>query len=175
MLARHADNLHARTAASTIDPEGMAPHLTWAFLGDVAEDHIPAVAAIFDAAMIDVPGPVECAVTGLSSPGDGTRIVADVDIDELETLAAVRDRFLGAVAPYASLQDVRPWLPHVQLLRTRENRVVPSSLLEGESATVRDVQWISSEMRLIASLPSPGGRQNRLLHRCSLDHDTVSS
>jgi 2'-5' RNA ligase len=142
-------------------------HLTWAFLGDVAEEYVPVVAQALDAAAIDVPGPTLCTASTYDSFGRGRVLGAEVEVELLAMLDAVRDRFLDSVAPYAPQLDRRAWRPHVSILRASRNETLPEAMF-ARSALPSPVQWVSSDLRLYASLPSPVGTQHRMLHAVPL-------
>lgn len=152
-------------AGRALDPSTM--HLTWTFLGDVAEEYVPVLAQALDAAAVDVPGPTLCTTSTYDSFGRGRVLGAEVEVELLAMLDAVRDRFLDAAAPYAPQLDRRAWRPHVSLLRAARNTVLPEAMFV-KSALPATVQWVSSDLRLYASLPSPVGTQHRVLHAVPL-------
>jgi 2'-5' RNA ligase len=138
--------------------EATSMHVTFAFLGDVPEEHVHVVAATLDRCASRVSGATSSAVSGARSYGDGRVAGVDVDYELLALLDAARDEFLLAVAPYAPQLDRRAWRPHVTVARGRD--------LSTEAALPMPpaASWITSELRLFASLPAPGGRQHRILH-----------
>jgi 2'-5' RNA ligase len=142
-------------------------HLTWAFLGDVREEYVPVIAQALDAAAMDVPGPTLCTASTYDSFGRGRVLGAEVQVELLAMLDAARDRFLDAAAPYAPRLDHRAWRPHVSLLRAPRDTVLPEAMF-AKSALPAPVQWVASDLRLYASLPSPVGTQHRLLHAVPL-------
>lgn len=140
-----------------------ALHLTWAFLGDVAEEHVPAVARSLEVASSTVPGPTACSVAGVRAYGSGRVLGVEIDVELLTLLDAARDGFLRAVAPYAHGLDQRAWLPHVSVARARGRRTLPAALVDGPPQPPA-ATWIAPGLALYASLPAPDGRQHRRVH-----------
>jgi 2'-5' RNA ligase len=165
-LADHADVLSATfDVGRACDPATM--HLTWAFLGRVAEEHVPAIASALDQAAESVIGPTSCRVEGCGAFGRHRALAAEVDVELLAMLDSARDQFLGATAPYAPEMDHRPWRPHVTILRSRGHEQLPAALL-ADCSLPAPISWIASELRLYASLPGPAGSQHRVLHAAPL-------
>lgn len=135
-------------------------HVTWSFLGDVAEEYVPAVATALGSAAHEMHGPVRCTTGAVESFGGGRVLAATVDVDLLAVLDAVRDRFQLAVAAYAPQLDRRPWHPHVSIVRAPNRSIDALGPLPPLSAS----SWVAGELQLYASLPGPDGRQHRLLH-----------
>jgi 2'-5' RNA ligase len=158
LLADHVTQFAPEHRLRVVDPTAL--HLTFAFLGDVAEEHVPVVATALETAFNDVPGPTCARVAGASSYGNGSALGFDIDLDLLVPLDAARDRFLDAAAPYAPQLDRRPWHPHVTVARTQ-----PGDLPQVEAPAA---SWIAADVRLFASLRGPGGRQHRQLHAIPL-------
>lgn len=146
--------------ATLVDPTQY--HVTWAFLGDVVEEHVPAVARAIERAASEVPGPTSCRVVGAGQYGSGRVLGADVDVELLPLLDAARDHLLDTIHPYAPAADERSWRPHVTLIRARGGTRLPDRLLT--EPTPPAAAWIAPELRLLASLPAPGGRAHRVLH-----------
>jgi 2'-5' RNA ligase len=142
-------------------------HLTWAYLGRVAEEHLPLVARTLDDAAAEVPGATGCRVQGCAPFGHGRALGAEVDVELLASLDATRDHFLDAAAPYAPELDRRAWRPHVTILRSRDRESLPSTLF-ADASLPAPVSWIATELRLYASLPGPAGSQHRVLHAAPL-------
>ncbi|MCW2923212.1 MAG: 2,3-cyclic phosphodiesterase [Thermoleophilia bacterium] len=162
IIADVADALASRTeGARPVDQRHL--HVTWAFLGDVAEEVVPAVASAFEAAAFDVPGPTQCAVTRVVPMAERRVLALEVELDLLATLDAARDRFLDAVAPYAPDLDERGWRPHVSIVRSTDGRPLPADLFGG-SYPAPAARWVVPELGLFASLPGPSGHQHRALH-----------
>ncbi len=161
-LADISEALAGRTSGATAVPVGEL-HVTWSFLGDVAEEYVPAVASALDSAAFAVPGPTACSLGEPTLLGGGRALTLEVSLDLLAVLDAVRDSFVNAVQAYAPHVDRRPWHPHVTLLRTRTqqsmSRAIEELRLLAPSAT-----WVSPELRLYASLPGPTGHLHKLLH-----------
>lgn len=148
-------------AGRPTDPATM--HLTWAFLGRVAEEYVPVVARSLEAAAFEVPGPTLCTVAGCSAFGRGRVLAAEVELELLATLDAARDHFLESTKPYAPDADRRPWHPHVTILRSTRGAVLPAAMFQPAAATM-PLSWVAPELRLYASLPGPAGAQHRVLH-----------
>lgn len=161
-LADLGEALAERTSGAVAVPVEEL-HVTWSFLGDVAEEYVPAVASALDAAAFRVPGPTSCTLGEPALLGNGRALTLDVSLDLLAVLDAARDSFVDAVQAYAPHLDRRPWRPHVTLLRTRSessmHRAVEELRHHAPAAT-----WVSPELRLYASLPGPTGRLHKLLH-----------
>lgn len=138
-------------------------HVTWAFLGDVAEEYVPAVASALDGAAFAVPGPTSCSLGEPTVLGGGRALTLEVLPDLLAVLDAARDSFVNAVQSYAPHVDRRPWRPHVTLLRTRSQRSMARAIDQLRSLAPT-ATWVSPELRLYASLPGPTGHLHRLLH-----------
>lgn len=138
-------------------------HLTFAFLGSVAEEYVPAVAVALEDAARSLPGPIACTVTGAAPFGGGRVLGATVEIDLLAVLAAVRERFLDAVRPYALERDERAWRPHVSLLRAPRRTTVDMPDPH-ELRRVIGTTWVAGRLDLLASLPGPGACLYRRLH-----------
>lgn len=164
----HAQALldHAALLASTLTDGHVEPdslHLTWAFLGDVCEDVVPAVIEAVEVAALDIPGATACSIAGVDMFAEGRELGFDVDVELLAMLDAARDRFLDRVAPCAPHLDRRPWRPHVAVLRSaggvRFSQAAVRSMPAPASAT-----WIASELRLYVSLPASQGHRHRMLH-----------
>lgn len=158
-LADHGDALVAALdAGRTSDPATM--HVTWAFLGSVAEDYVPAVARVLDAAAAEVPGPTMCSFGPVASFGRGRALAVEVDVELLAPLDAARDHFLATVAPYAPQLDRRAWRPHVTFLRSRKQPLPSGRVALPPPAA----SWVVPELRLYASLPGPDEHQHRIVH-----------
>lgn len=161
-LAGVGDAIASRTpgARHVVDAD---LHLTFAFVGAVAEEYVPAVAASFEDTARTIPGPVACTLTGTAPFGRGRVLGATVEVDLLAVLAAARERFIDAVRPYAHQVDERAWRPHVSLVRApREGSLdMPGP---HELQRIVGTSWLAASMSLRASLPGPGGSHYRLLH-----------
>jgi 2'-5' RNA ligase len=142
-------------------------HVTFAFLGDVAEEYVPAVAGALETAASAVPGPTACSVGEPVVLGGGRALTLDVSLDLHAMLDAARDSFVDSVHAYAPHLDLRPWHPHVTLLRTRSTTSMERALDELRSRTPRE-SWVSGELGLYASLPGPTGRLHKVLHAVPL-------
>ncbi|MCW2928640.1 MAG: 2-5 ligase superfamily [Thermoleophilia bacterium] len=140
-----------------------AMHVTFAYVGAVAEEHVPAIAASLEDAAFSMPGAVALTLTGLDLFGDGHVLGACVDADLHVILDVARDRFQDAVRPFAPRADAGAWRPHVSLLRAPRGGELPRSL-RFERLDVQPSTWIAPELRLYASLPGPDGRQHRRMH-----------
>lgn len=164
----HAERLadHAEAIASSIGmgrpTDAATMHLTWAFLGTVAEDYVPAVANALDAAAGEVPGPTLCTTTTASRLARGRVLAVDVDVELFASLGGARDRFLDTVATYAPALDRRPWRPHVTILRAPRDGQLPAELELAPAPP--PARWVAPDLCLYASLPGPAGNQHRLLH-----------
>jgi RNA 2',3'-cyclic 3'-phosphodiesterase len=165
---------HARTLASHADllaadePDlhpGVAEdlHVTFAFLGEVSEEYVPAIADALDAAAYSIPGPTGCAVRGVDAYGAGRVLAVDVDLELHSLLDRARDQLLDAVRAYAPALDQRPWRPHLSLLRATRGAQLPfvDARVQHQLARLR---WVAGELRLFASLPGPTGPTYRQLH-----------
>jgi 2'-5' RNA ligase len=161
-LGEHAELLASRSAGC-VAIEAPELHVTFAFLGTVPEEYLPAVASAVDAAARDVPGPSGCIVRGISAYGDGRVLAADVDVELLAVMASARDRFIDSVRPYARTVERRGWQPHVTLLRAPDGIALPPITRE-DVAAAASVAWVSSELRLYASVPGPMGSLYRQVH-----------
>jgi 2'-5' RNA ligase len=161
-LAEHAELIADRSPAA-VAIEAPELHVTFAFLGDVPEEYLPALAGTIDAAAREVPGPTGCVVHGLSAYGNGRILAADVDIELLAAISSTRDRFLDAVMPYAIDVDRRGWQPHVSLLRTSAGVPLPP-ITQDDVVATSGVSWVASELRLYASVPGPLGALHRQIH-----------
>lgn len=161
-LADYGEAIAARLGGASV---AAAPnlHLTVAFLGDVPEEYVPAVAERLDEAAECVPGPTACSVTGVTTFGRAGRALGvEVDVELLAPISACRDRLLDAVLPYALHADTRRWRPHVTVLRTRAREALAREL--GDVPPAPALQWVAPGLALHASLPAPGGRHYRRLH-----------
>jgi 2'-5' RNA ligase len=138
-------------------------HVTFAFLGDVAEEYVPAVARALDDAAFTVPGPTSCTLGEPAVLGNGRALTVDVSLDLHAVLDCARDSFVDAVQAYAPSADRRPWRPHVTLLRTRTEQSM-SRAIDGLRDLVPNATWVSPELRLYASLPGPTGHLHKVLH-----------
>lgn len=134
-------------------------HMTFAWLGDVPEEYVPAIAAALDDAATASPGASGCTVSGVSAMGGGRALAAMVDVELIAALDAARDQFLAAVAAYAPGADRRPWRPHVTVARSASSGATEALIERAPS-----VSWVARELTLRASLPAPIGRQYRELH-----------
>lgn len=162
VLADYAEAMAGRVeGARAVAKEGM--HTTWAFLGNVAEEYVPAVARALDVAAGSVPGPTLCTVAGIAPFGRNRALGVEVDVELLALLDSARDRFLEAVIAYAPDADRRAWRPHVTILRARHGAALPNALIEAPPAPPA-VSWVVPELRLYASLPGPAGHQHKVLH-----------
>jgi 2'-5' RNA ligase len=161
VLADYADALVDMGCIAT-DPTAL--HVTFAFLGDVAEEHVPMIATALDAAASRVPGATGCAVHGVDAYGSGRALGVDVDVELLAPIAAARDRFIEAVMPYAIGVDRRPWRPHATVARMQGTALLDDVELPLPPAA----SWVAGDLRLYASLPGLAGRQHRLLHAAPL-------
>lgn len=161
-LADLGDALAGRASGAVPVPAEKL-HVTYAFLGEVAEEYVPAVASALDAAAFDVPGPTSCSLGQPAVLGGGRALTLDVSLDLLAVLDAARDTFVDAVQAYAPNLDRRPWRPHVTLLRTRSEQSL-NRAVDGLRDFVPTATWVSPELRLYASLPGPTGRIHKLLH-----------
>ncbi|MCB0879688.1 MAG: hypothetical protein KDC46_12015 [Thermoleophilia bacterium] len=142
-------------------------HVTFGFLGDVAEEYVPAVASALDAAAFSVPGPTSCTVDGVEPFGGGRVLGATIDVDLHAVLDSARDRFIDSVRPYAPHVDQRAWRPHLSLVRVPRGTALPN--VRGAAALPDErIGWIAPELRLYASLPAPGGSVHRVLHAVPL-------
>ncbi len=159
---------HVEQALTQLGPaevlESDSLHLTWAFLGDVTEEVVPAVVAAFEASVADVPGPTACTPTGAETFSGDRVLGLSVDVELLTLLDAARDRFLQTVAPYAPQLDERAWRPHVSVLRTHGQRRLPVHAAASVLPLPAGISWIAPDLRLYASLPAPAGRIHRVLH-----------
>lgn len=159
LLAEHASGARALTSDQL--------HLTFAYLGDVAEEHVPAVATALEAAARSITGPTSVTLGEPTQLGDGTALAFEASLDLHVLVDTARDRFIDAVVPYALDVERRPWHPHVTILRTRTNtsmQRVLDTLADGAPAR----SWVASELQLIASLPGPSGRLHKVLHSVPL-------
>lgn len=157
-----AEDIASRTRGARAATQGDL-HVTFAFLGSVAEEYVPAVAAALEDAARTIPGPVACTLTGTAPFGAGRVLGATVEIDLLAVLATARERFLVAVQPYASEHDERAWRPHVSLVRAPKGDVIDMP----DSRTLQRIvgtTWVAGGMSLLASLPAPQGTLYRHLH-----------
>lgn len=161
-LADIGEALAERTNGATAVPVDQL-HVTWSFLGDVAEEYVPAVASALDGAAFAVPGPTACALGEPTLLGNGRALTLEVSLELLAVLGAARDSFVNAVQAYAPNVDRRPWHPHVTLLRTRSEQSMTRAIDELRSISPT-ASWISPELRLYASLPGPTGHLHKLLH-----------
>lgn len=161
-LADHADGIASELGAGrAVDATTM--HVTWAFLGAVAEEYVPAVAKALDSAASEVPGATLCTSSSLASFGSGRVLAVDVEVELYASLGAARDHFLESATPYAPHADRRAWRPHVTILRTGHGSRLRRSEVAG-AAHPAPASWVAPELRLYASLPGPAGNQHRLLH-----------
>lgn len=161
-LADVAEAIATRTSGARPVQAGEL-HVTYAFLGDVAEEYVPAVAGALDAAAFAVPGPTSCTLGQPALLGNGRALTLDVALDLHAVLDAARDTFVDAVQAYAPDVDRRPWRPHVTLLRTRSAGSMDRAVDELRDA-VPTSTWVSPELRLYASLPGLTGRIHKVLH-----------
>jgi 2'-5' RNA ligase len=172
--ALHVPTDHARALADVAEAiaervPGARPmpveelHVTFAFLGDVAEEYVPAVAGALDAAAFQVPGPTSCTLGQPELMGGGRALTLDVSLDLHAVLDAARDVFVDSMLAYAPHADRRPWHPHVTLLRTR-SEAATTRAAEALRAVAPSGTWVSPELRLYASLPGPTGRIHKVLH-----------
>lgn len=152
-------------AARVTDPDDL--HVTFAFVGAVAEEHVPAIATALDAAALEVPGATGCTVQSTAPFGGGRVLGADVDVELHAVLDAARDRFVQSIRPYAPHVDDRPWRPHLSLLRVPRGTALPEPS-PAQSAALANARWIAGDVRLFASLPSPSGTTYRQLHAAPL-------
>lgn len=181
--ALHVANEHAGQLADLGDAiservDGLRPvpadqlHVTFAYMGDVVEDYVPAVAAALDAVAADVPGPTACILGAPVVLGAGHALALEVECDLHVLLDAARDVFVETVQAYAPTVDRRPWHPHLTVLRGEEQDAVEQArlaLIEHRPTAT----WVSSEFRLYASLPSPNGRLHKLLHSVPFGHRAI--
>ncbi len=159
-IADQADDVRA------LDSDSM--HVTFAFLGDVSEEYVPAVAASLDAAAMTLPGPVACSLRGTRPFGNGRVLGADVELDLLALLSNARDQFIDSVAPYAPSVDRRAWHPHLSILRSKSGSELPIPA-EDAVRTIGRIGWVAGTLHLFASLPAPGGATtHRELHAVPL-------
>ncbi len=165
-LARLSETIAARTAGARPTPVDEL-HVTYAFLGDVSEEYVPAVARALDAAAFKVPGATSCWLGEPVAMGDGRALTIEVSLDLLAVLDSARDAFLDSVLAYAPDVDRRAWHPHVTLLRTRSEGATARALASlRESAPTGS--WVSPDLRLYASLPGPSRRLHKVLHSVPL-------
>jgi RNA 2',3'-cyclic 3'-phosphodiesterase len=165
---------HARTLAShaellAVDDQGLFAgdaedlHVTFAFLGEVTEEYVPAIADAVDAAAFTIPGPTGCAIRHVDSYGSGRVLAVDVEVELHALLDHARDQLLDAVRAYAPGLDQRPWRPHLSLLRATRGAKLPDVEARVQQQLAR-LRWVAGELRLIASLPGPTGPTYRQVH-----------
>ena len=165
-LAERAELLAERTAgAQAVTADEI--HVTFAYLGDVSEEHVPAVAHALDAAAFDITGPTSCTLGAPTLLGDGTALAYEASLDLHVLLDAARDRFIDAVVPYALDVERRPWHPHVTILRTRSTTSM-QRVLDAVADIAPMRPWVATELQLFASIPGPTGRLHKLLHSVPL-------
>lgn len=161
-LVTHAERLAA--GDPTLRPVTVDDlHMTFAWLGDVAEEYVPTIANALDAAADAIPGATGCCVAEVATLADDGVHAAVIDVELLAAVDAARDAFIEAVTPYAPRVDRRAWYPHVTLLRTQGNTKLPARLVD-EPPMPPAATWVARELTLHASLPAPVGRQYRLMH-----------
>lgn len=161
-LAEHAERIAA--GDPTLRPVTINDiHMTFSWLGDVAEEHVPAIANSLDAAADAIPGATGCCVAEVATLGNTNVHAAVIDVELLTAVDAARDAFIEAVAPYAPEVDRRAWYPHITLVRTIGHAPLPQRLLE-DPPLPPAATWVARELTLHASLPAPVGRQYRLMH-----------
>lgn len=161
-LAGISEDVASRTRGAVAVTQGDL-HVTFAFLGPVAEEYVPAVAAALEDAARTVPGPVACTLTGTAPFGGGRVLGATVDVDLLAVLSTVREGLLDAVRPYAPDLDERGWHPHVSLVRAPRD----SEIDMPDARTLQRIvgaTWVASGLTLLASLPGPAATFYRHVH-----------
>ncbi len=142
-------------------------HVTYAFLGDVVEDYVPAVAAALDSVAFSIPGPTGMRIDGVDRFGGGRVLGIDVHVELHAVLDTARDRFLASIAPYVPMADHRAWRPHCSLLRARGATELPDRDAIA-AVQLERLEWIVPDLRLYASLPGPSGTLHRCLHAVPL-------
>jgi len=165
-LVDYGDALASRVQGGRgIERDGL--HVTFAFLGDVAEEAVPLVAVALEAAAASVPGATAISTRGIASLDTDDVVAIDLDVELLVTLDAARDRLLANLATFAEHVDRRAWHPHVTVMHAPGEHGVRSSFPTGvpdpPAAT-----WVADRLELFASIPSPVGRQHRLVHSVPL-------
>ncbi|MCW2956593.1 MAG: 2-5 ligase [Thermoleophilia bacterium] len=151
----------AHPGARVYDADSL--HVTVAFLGDVPEEHVPAMAHIVDDAARGIPGATALTTTGAGIYGSGHALAVDVDADLLVLLSAARDRILTATTPWAPGTDQRAWHPHATVARAGAGALFTQDVLDRVGMPPA-LTWLAPELRLYASLPGLGSRQRRVLH-----------
>ncbi len=164
-MQRTLADLAEGASDSTDDARALAAeqlHVTFAFLGNVSEDYVPAVASALETAAASVPGAIACTLGEPALLGGGRALALDVTLDLHAVADAARDAFVDAVRTYAPGLDDRAWRTHLTVARTRTR---PSErTLEVLERGLVERTFVSPELRLYASLPGPTSRIHKVLH-----------
>jgi 2'-5' RNA ligase len=157
-LARHARASNLANAHWT-PPENI--HLTLAFLGEVAEDRLPAVLHELDELGAE---PLQIRLTRLDTfPRAG---VLFVDVEPAPTLLQLQAQVAARMARCGFALEARPYHPHITLARLRQ-----PGKLNGKHRTLPPAlqrSFAVDEVNLYRSHTTPGGphyevlAQNRL-------------
>lgn len=152
-------------------PEGM--HLTVKFLGNIAEERLPAIITAIDAAARQcVPFTVEVTGTGVFPTPRAPRVLwagVRVGTAPLSAIAALVDTTLASIG-FPS--ETRPFRPHLTLGRIKSPEQVPQlmTLLACHAEDAFGSMPVT-EMRVMRSDLSPQGARYTVLHRAAFTGD----
>ena len=137
-------------------------HVTLRFLGEVADDQVPALAGALDslAGWYGEPGEPVQALLGPAVAWFTGRRVLQVPVDGLDLLAA---QVAGATVPWGDPAD-HPFRGHVTLARVRGPKPGPPSLAGGPL----HAEWPVTQVVLYHSRLGEGGARYDAVHRVAL-------
>lgn len=147
----------AAPRARWVPAEGV--HLTLVFLGTVAADRVPAIAAALGRAAARH-RPLELSVRGAGTFGrSSSPRVLWLGVDgEVRALAALQRDVAGELEPLGFPREDRPFTPHLTLARAREERGDASLATAAERLAAFDAGTARvSCLQLIQSHLGPGG------------------
>lgn len=135
-------------------------HLTVAFLGEVAEERVPAVATALREAAASVPAFVARPGGAGAFPSAGRARVLWTGLEsDGDRLAVLAEAAIGALEPVGFPREKRPWSAHVTLARLR----VPASVRELLPIDVPGAPFAVTELTLFRSrLARPAPRYEAL-------------
>lgn len=158
------------TAAAPSWSRAEASHLTLQFLGDTAEDKVPALAGALDRAVATL-APFEVALRGVGGfPSLKRPRVLWLGVAEGEAgLRAAQRAVVRETQALGIVPEDRPFRPHLTLARIKSNKAIELLMQRLRRFTSKSAgKFLAEEIVLFRSQLHPDGARYTALHRARM-------